>query len=121
MAKPETVFARDGFGLAGKAQFVQDRVHKVAGAIAGERPPGTVSPVRPRRQAKDQHTGSGISEAGDGTGPVRLVLIGAAAGFADTAAVLAKTGTKLAIDDGFADLLQKRRQQTDIGTSHCLS
>ncbi len=50
-----------------------------------------------------------VSEAGNRAGPVGLVLIGAAPGFADAAAIVAKAGAALAIDDGFANLLQKWR------------
>ena len=60
-----------------------DGVHEVAGAISGEGAAGAIGSVGSRGKAEDEETGAGISEAGNGTSPVGLILIRAAAGFAD--------------------------------------
>jgi len=57
-------------------------------------------------KAEDQDAGKGVSEAGNGTSPVSLVLVGAAASFSDAFAVFAEAGAAFAGDDGLADLLE---------------
>ena len=121
MAKLETVITGGRFGLAGKAQFMQDGVHKVAGTVSGEGTAGTIGTVGSRGKAEDENAGTGVSESGDGAGPVGLILIGAATSFSDSAAIVAKPRTKLAIDDGFANLLQTWRQEINLGATHCIS
>ena len=90
VAELEAVVAGDGAGFAGEAEFVQDGIHEVAGAVAGEGTAGAVGSVGAGGEAEDEDSGAGVAEAGDGAGPVGLVLVGAAFGFADAAAVVAK-------------------------------
>ena len=68
--------------------------------------PVRLAPWAPGGEAEDEDPGAGVAEAGDWPCPVGVVLIGAAAGFADAGAVGAQAGTKLAGDDGIADLVQ---------------
>jgi len=105
MAKLESVFSGGSSGLAGEAKLVENRVHEVAGAVSCEGTACAVGSMSAGSEAKDEHTGLWISKAGNRAGPIGLVLIGATPGFADAAAIVAKTGAALAIDDGFADLL----------------
>lgn len=118
MAEFEAIVAGDARGLAGEAQFVKHRIHEVAGAVAREGAACAVGSVCAGSEAEDEDTGARISEARDGTDPVGLVLIGAAFGFADAAAVVAEAGAAFAIDDGFVDLLQERRKSA--GAVHCI-
>jgi len=120
VAELEPVVAGDACGLAGKSEFVQDGIHEITGAVAGKGAARAVRPVGPGSEAKDQDAGARVAEAGDGTGPVGLVLIGATPGFADAAAVVAKAGAAGAIDDGLVDLLQKRRKRLNFGSGHCI-
>ena len=106
VTKLEAVVAGDGAGLRGKAELVQDGVHKVAGAVSGEGAASTVGAVGSRRQAEDEDARAGIAEAGDGARPVGLVHVGAAAGLADANAVFAQARAEFAGDDGFPDLSQ---------------
>ena len=107
VAEFEAVVAGDGAGFAGEAELVQDGIHEVAGAVAGEGAAGAVGSVGAGGEAEDEDAGAGIAEAGDGAGPVGLVLVGAAFGFADAAAVVAKPGAAFAGDDGFVNLLEE--------------
>src|SRR5882672_5781787 len=45
MAELEAIFAGDGAGFGGQAEFVQDGIHEVAGAVAGEGTAGAVGSV----------------------------------------------------------------------------
>jgi hypothetical protein len=90
VAKAEAVVAGDGAGFGGEAKIVENGVHEIAGAVSGEGAAGAVGTMSAGGEAKDKDACFGITEAGDGTGPVGLVLIGAAAGFADAATVVTK-------------------------------
>jgi hypothetical protein len=120
VAELEAVVAGDGAGFAGEAQLVQDGIHEVAGAVAGEGAAGAVGSVGAGREAEDEDSGAGVAKAGDGTGPVGLVLVRAAFGFADAAAVGAKPGAALAGDDGFMNLLEELRRYLCVGGGHCI-
>jgi hypothetical protein len=85
---------------------VEDWVHEVAGAIAGKGAAGAVGSVGPGSQAKDEDAGFRITEAGDRASPIGLVEVGAAPGFADATAVVAKAGATFARDDGVVNLLE---------------
>jgi hypothetical protein len=74
--------------------------------------------VGSRGQAEDEDSSALVAEAGDGTGPVGLVLVSTALGFAYSAAVSAKPGAALAGNDGFVDLLKERR--VAVGRRHCI-
>jgi hypothetical protein len=95
VAQAQAVVAGDGAGFGGEAELVQDGVHEVAGAVAGEGAAGAVGAVGAWGEAEDEDAGARVAEAGDGTGPVGMVLVGAASGLADAGAVLAQAGTKL--------------------------
>jgi hypothetical protein len=99
MAEAQAVVAGDGAGLAGEAKLVQDGIHEVAGAVAGEGAAGAVGAVGPGGEAEDEDAGARIAEAGDGAGPVGMVEEGAAARLADAGAVVAQAGTEIAGDD----------------------
>lgn len=120
VAEFEAVVARDAGGLAGKPQLVQDGVHEVAGAIASEWTTGAVGPVGSGGKAQDKNPGTRVAKAGNRTGPVGLVLIGAASGFANATTVVAQARTAFAIDDGFVDLLEERRERLNFGAGHCI-
>ena len=82
MVEFQTVVGGDGAGFGGESEVVEDRVHEVAGAVAGEGTAGAVGAVRSGGEAEDQDAGARIAEAGDGSSPVGLVDKGAAAGLA---------------------------------------
>ena len=120
VAQLQTVVAVDGARFAGEAEFVQDRVHEVAGAVAGEGSACSVSSVGAWGEAEDKDSGPGVTKARDGAGPVGLVDIGAAFGFADSSAVFAKTGAALAGDDEPVNLLKELRRTLSAGGCHCI-
>jgi len=99
---------------------VEDGIHEVAGAVAGERAAGAVGSVGSGSEADDEDSGTGVAEAGDGASPVGLVLVGAAFGFADTLAVGAEAGAAFAGDDGLMNLLEKLRRYQCVGGCHCI-
>ena len=107
LAELEAIVLADGDGLAGKAELVEDWVHEVAGAIAGERAAGTVGSVGSGSEAEHQDAGVGVAEAGDRTGPVLLVAVGLAAVFADGAAVVDEPGAASAGGDAAVYLVEK--------------
>ena len=45
MTELEAIVTGDGTGFGGKSEFVKDRIHKIAGAIAGEGAAGAVGSV----------------------------------------------------------------------------
>ena len=106
VAQAEAVVAGDGAGFAGEAELVKDRVHEVAGAVSGEGTPGTVGAVGAGSEAEDEDAGAWIAEAGDGSCPVFVVLVGATAGRADAGAIVAQAGTEFACGDGGADAVE---------------
>jgi hypothetical protein len=115
VTKRKAIVAGDGAGLAGEAQFVEHRVHEVAGAIASEWAAGAIGAVSAGSEAEDEDAGAGIAETGDGAGPVFMILVGAAAGVADAGTVLAQARAQFAGDDGFADAVQVRRGRWKLG------
>ncbi len=104
MTKFETVVARGAGRLAGESQFVEDRVHEVARAVAGEGAACAIGSVGAWGQTEDEDASARVAEAGDGTSPIGLILVGAAFGLSYPAAILPETGTELAANDGFANL-----------------
>ena len=120
MAELEAVVARDGGGLVGEAEVVEDGVHEVAGTVAGEDAAGTICPMRAGSKAENKDPCSRVAEAGDRTGPVGLIPIGTALGIADGAAIVAKAGTAFARNDGVVNLLQKGTHYLYVGAGHCI-
>jgi len=116
----EAVVAVDGAGLAGETEFVQDGIHEVAGAVACEGTAGAVGSVGAGGEAKDEDAGAGVAKAGNGASPVGLVLVGAAFGFADAAAVVAEAGATLTADDRSVNLLEELRRHLCSGGCHCI-
>lgn len=110
MAQLEAVIAGDGTGLCSEAKLVQNRVHEVSRAIAGEGPAGTVSSMGARRETENQNTGARIAKAGNGSRPVGLVKISSPFGLPDTATIIAQPGTTLAARDGVVNLLEEGRR-----------
>jgi len=99
---------------------VQNGVHEVARSVACKGTTGAIGPVSARGEAQDEDPGLGVAKAGNGTGPVGLVLVGAAFGFADAAAVVAKTRAALTGDDGLMNLQEELRRSLCIRGCHCL-
>ena len=120
MAEFEAVITSDGAGFGGETEFVKDGIHEVTRAVAGEGTAGAVGSVRSRGEAEDEDAGAGVTKAGNGAGPVGLILIGAAPGFADAAAVGAKAGTAFAGDDGLLNLQESRGRKLRAGGWHCI-
>ena len=65
MTELEAVVAVDRAWFAGEAELVQDGVHEVAGAVAGEGAAGAVGSVSAGGEAKNEDAGTGIAEAGN--------------------------------------------------------
>jgi hypothetical protein len=107
VAKLEAVVAGDSERFGGKTEIVEDGVHEVSGAVAGEGTAGAVGTVGAGSESKDQDPCAWISEAGDRARPVGLVLVGAATGFADSAAIVSESRTAFAGDDGLVNLLEE--------------
>ena len=61
--------------------------------------PVRLAPWAPGARPRMRMRARGVAKAGDGTGPVGLVVVGTALGFADAAAVVAEAGTAGAGDD----------------------
>jgi hypothetical protein len=99
---------------------VEDGVHEVAGAVAGEGAAGAVGSVGSRSEAKDEDSGARIAETGDGAGPVGLILIGAAFGFADALTVGAKASAAFTGNDGLMNLLEELGRNLCAGRCHCI-
>ena len=118
VTKFEAVVAVDGAGLAGQTELVQDGVHEIARAVAGEGPAGAIGSVGAWREAQDEDSGARITEAGNGTRPVGLVQVGATFGLADALTVFAQTRAEVAGDDRFANLLQGRGRTLVYGDCH---
>ena len=60
----EAVVAGDSAGLAGKPEFVEDRIHEVAGAVTGKWTASAVGSMSTWGETEDQDSGSRIAEAG---------------------------------------------------------
>lgn len=120
VAELEAVVAGDGARFSGEAELVEDRVHKVARAVAGEGAAGAVGSMGSGGKAEDEDEGAGVAKAGDRASPIGLVLVGAAPGFADAAAVVAQTGATLAGDDGTVNLLEELGSNLCAGECHCI-
>jgi len=120
MAELEAIVAGDGAGLAGQAKLVQDGIHEVAGAIAGEGTTGAVGSVGAGGKAKDENAGAGVAKAGNGARPVGLILVGTAFRFADAAAVVAQARTALTGNDGVANLVEEWGRILCIERWHCI-
>jgi hypothetical protein len=121
VAKLEAVVAVDGTGLAGEAKLVEDGVHEVAGAVAGEGAAGAVGAVSAGCEAEDENAGERISKAGHGARPVGLVEVGAAFGLSDASAVVAETGAEFAGNDRFVNLLKELQRSLFMGRCHGIS
>jgi hypothetical protein len=120
VAELEAVVAVGGAGFAGQAQLVQDRVHEVARAVAGEGSAGAVGSVGAGCEAEDEDAGVGVSEAGNGARPVGLVEVGAAFGLADALTVFAEARAEIAGNDRFTNLLQQGKRALAVGGCHCI-
>src|SRR5260370_5411927 len=114
VAELQAIFAGDGAGFGGEAELVEDGIHEVAGAIAGEGTAGAVGSVGAGGEAEDKDAGSGVAEAGYGAGPVGLVDVGAAFGLAYAAAVFAKAWAAFTGDDGLMNLLEELRRSVCV-------
>jgi hypothetical protein len=82
---------------------MEHRIHEVSRAVSSEWAAGSICAVGAWSEPEDENASTRIAESGDGTRPVDMILIGAAAGLADADAVLAKAGTELAGGDQIAD------------------
>jgi hypothetical protein len=120
MAKLEAVVAVDGPGLAGQAEFMQDGVHEITGAVAGKGPAGAICSVRPRGKAENEDPSAWVTKTWNGPCPIGLILVGAALSFADTAAVVAQTWAALTCGDGVVNLLEELGRNLCAGGCHCI-
>jgi len=120
VAKLEAIVAVDGAGLGGQAKFMQDWIHEVTGTIASKGAASTVGSVGAGGKAENENAGSGVAEAGNGTGPVSLVQIGTAFRLADAAAVVTKAGTAFTGNDGVANLLEEWGRILCVKRCHCI-
>jgi hypothetical protein len=77
---------------------VQDGVHELTGGVSGKGTAGAVAAVSSRGEAENEDAGVGVSEAGDGTGPIGAIEIGAALLGSDALAVLDESRTTFAVD-----------------------
>jgi len=102
----EAVVTAGGGWFAGKAEFVEHRVHEVAGAVAGKWPPRPVGAVGAGREAKDEDACVGIAESWNGFRPVFLVAIEFATSLADATNVSDESRTTGAIGDVLLKLTQ---------------
>jgi hypothetical protein len=107
VAELEAVVAGDSKGFVSETEIVEDWVHEVAGAVAGERAAGAVGTVGTGSESNDQDACAWISEAGNRPRPVGLVLVGTTAGFADSTAIIAEPRALFAGDDGVVNLLEE--------------
>ena len=105
LAELEAVVTMDGDGFAGEAELVQDGVHEVAGAVAGEGAAGAIGSVGSGGETENEDAGVGVAEAGDRFGPVLLIAVGLSAGLADGLAVVAEPGAAIAGGDGLLHLI----------------
>jgi hypothetical protein len=111
LAQFEAVVAADGGGFAGQAELMEDRVHEVSGAIAGEGAARPIGSVGSGCEAQDEDAGVGVAESGNGFGPVFLVAIGLATDFADAADVVDEPGTAGATGDGLLQLIENGKER----------
>ncbi len=85
---------------------MQDGIHEVAGAVAGEGAAGAVGSVSARSEAEDEDAGVGIAEARNRLSPVLLVSVGFAAGLADAADIGDEAGAAGAIGNGLLERIK---------------
>jgi hypothetical protein len=97
---------------------VQDGIHEVAGAVAGEGAAGAVGSVSAGGEAENEDTGAWIAEARNGAGPVGLVDVGAPFGLTYVAAVSTKTGAAFTGNYGLVNLLEGLRRKLCVGMCH---
>lgn len=69
-------------------------------------------------KSEDENFRLGIPESGHRPGPVGLLLVGAAPGLPNAAAVVAKTGAELTRDDGFVNLIEKLKRSLCVRGCH---
>jgi len=106
LAQLEAVVTAGGSWLAGQAELVEDRVHEVAGTVAGEGTARPVSSVSAGSEAKDQDAGIGIAESGDRFGPVFLVAVRFATSLTDATNVGDEARTAGALGDILLQLIE---------------
>ena len=99
MAELQTIVDRDGTSFVGKAELMQDRIHEVAGAIAGEDAAGSIGAMGSRSKPKDENAGAWVTESRHRPGPVGLVQEGTAANLPDPFTVGSQPRATLAGDD----------------------
>jgi len=121
VAEFKAVVAGDACRLAGEAQLVQDGIHEVAGAVAGEGAASAVGSVGAGSKAEDENAGTWVPEAWDGTGPVGLILVGTALDLSDSAAIVAEARAAFAVNDGFANLEKEWGRYLFVDAYHCIS
>jgi hypothetical protein len=99
---------------------MEDWGHEVARAVAGEGTASAIGSVGAGGETQDEDAGAWIAEAGNGTAPVGLVLVGATFGLGDAAAVGSEPGATFAGDDGLVNLLEGGRRNLGAGWFHCI-
>jgi hypothetical protein len=116
----ETVVAGDSERFVCETEIVENRVHEVSGAVTGEGTAGAVGTVGAGSESNDQDACAWISEAGDRTCPVGLVLVGTTTGFADSTAIIAEPRTPFAGDDGVVNLLEEYGRRWSSTNRHLI-
>lgn len=106
----EAIVAADGRRFVGEPKFVEDRIHEVAGPIAGKRPSSPVRSVGSWRKAEDEDASVRVAEAGHRLCPVFLVTIRFAPGFAYASDIGDKAGTEGAIRDGLLKRIENGKE-----------
>jgi len=71
-------------------------------------------------KSKDENVGAGVAKAGNGAGPVGLILVGAPFGLSNAATVFTKTRAAFTGDDGLMDLLEELWRGLRVGRCHCI-
>ena len=112
----KAVVAVESFGLGGEAEAVEDGIHEFAGGVASERASGAVAAVGSRGEAEDKDAGRGISEAGNRTGPVGAIEVGAALLASDALAVFDEAGTEGAVY--YFSFENGQRRRTGVRSRH---
>ena len=104
-----TIVPRTCLRKGGKADFVQDGVKEISGAVSGEGPTSAVGAMRAGRQSEDKDPRLRIAERGDWPPPVLPIGIGAAPDTRDFSTMLSQTRTAFAGYDSGIESLKGRR------------
>ena len=105
----QTVVAARCNGLRGKARLIKNRIQKLAGAIAGKRPPRPIRAMRARRKPDHNHSRQRISERRNRLSPVLPLPPLPPLHPRNLSAVRAQPRAALAADDALVQYIQRTR------------